>query len=80
MDCDAENTFLYMKDRIKAMDLRGFKKCRVNRAGCFDRCIDGPLLVIYPDDVWYRYIDHNDIDEIINEHIVKGNIVKCLLF
>ena len=44
-----------------------------------DRCQDGPLLVIYPDDIWYRYIDRNDIDEIINEHIVKGNIVKRLL-
>ena len=79
MDRDANNIFLYMKDKIKAMDLRGFKKCRVNRAGCFDRCQDGPLLVIYLDDIWYRYIDRNDIDEIINEHIVKGNIVKRLL-
>ena len=79
MDCDAANIFLYMKNKIKSLNLMGFKKCRVNRAGCFDRCKDGPLLVIYPDDIWYRYIDQNDIDEIISEHILKGNIVKRLL-
>tara|TARA_B100000035_G_scaffold134321_1_gene114307 strand:- start:58616 stop:58858 length:243 start_codon:yes stop_codon:yes gene_type:complete len=79
MDCDAENIFMYMKNKIKALGLRGFTKCRINKAGCFDRCKDGPLLVIYPDDIWYRYIDQNDIDEIISEHIVKGNIVRRLL-
>ena len=79
MDCDAANIFLYMKNKIKSLNLRKKKKCRVNRAGCFDRCKDGPLLVIYPDDIWYRYIDQNDIDEIISEHILKGNIVKRLL-
>lgn len=79
MDYDAESIFTYMKNKIKAMDLRGFNKCRVNRGGCFDRCKDGPLLVIYPDAVWYKYIDNEDIDEIINEHILKGKIVKRLL-
>ncbi|MDC0553221.1 (2Fe-2S)-binding protein, partial [Methylophilaceae bacterium] len=52
---------------------------RINRAGCLDRCKDGPLLVIYPEAVWYKYIDHTDIDEIIDQHLVKGTIVKRLL-
>ena len=79
MDYDAENIFLYMKKRIKAMGLNGHNMNRINRAGCLDRCKDGPLLVIYPEAVWYKYIDHTDIDEIIDQHLVKGTIVKRLL-
>jgi (2Fe-2S) ferredoxin len=52
---------------------------RINRGGCLDRCKDGPLLVIYPEAVWYKYIDKADIDEIIDQHLVKGNIVTRLL-
>ena len=44
---------------------------RINKSGCLDRCSEGPLMVVYPDAVWYRYIDEKDIDEIIESHIIK---------
>ena len=78
-DFGAESIFNYMKQKIKSMSLRGQGKVRVNRGGCFDRCNEGPLLVIYPEAVWYRYVDESDIDEIINEHIVGNRIVERLL-
>ena len=40
----------YAKDRIAALGLKGRGKVRINKAGCLDRCDEGPVLVIYPDD------------------------------
>ena len=51
---------------------------RINQAGCLDRCEEGPCVVVYPEAVWYTYVDQSDIDEIIEEHIVHGRIVERL--
>lgn len=74
----AEAAFDHMKSRIKALKLSGRGKVRVNRAGCLDRCSDGPLLVIYPAAVWYHFDTPEDIDEIIESHIQQGRIVERL--
>lgn len=68
----------YAKDRIAALGLKGKGKIRINKAGCLDRCDQGPVLVVYPDDVWYTYVDHEDIEEIIQEHLVHGRVVERL--
>ncbi|MBK9674988.1 MAG: (2Fe-2S) ferredoxin domain-containing protein [Betaproteobacteria bacterium] len=68
----------YAKDRVKALGLAGKGKVRVNRAGCLDRCEEGPVLVIYPEAVWYTFVDRSDIDEIIDRHVVGGEIVERL--
>jgi (2Fe-2S) ferredoxin len=68
----------YAKDRIKALGLSGAGKARINSAGCLDRCELGPVLVVYPEAVWYTYVDEEDIDEIIAEHLVHGRVVERL--
>jgi (2Fe-2S) ferredoxin len=68
----------YAKQKIKELNLSGKGKIRVNVAGCLDRCEEGPVLVVYPDAVWYTYVDKEDVDEIISEHLVNGRIVKRL--
>ena len=68
----------YAKDRVKALKLSGKGKVRINTAGCLDRCEKGPVLVIYPEAVWYTYIDQDDIDEIITEHLQNGRVVERL--
>jgi len=68
----------YAKQRIKALGLSGRGEVRINKAGCLDRCEEGPVLVVYPEAVWYTYIDNSDIDEIIDRHIVGGEIVERL--
>ena len=75
----AEENFNYMKSKLKSLNLYGINLSRVNRAGCLNRCKEGPLMVIYPDEAWYRYIDKEDIDEIISQHIINGKKVKRLL-
>jgi len=68
----------YAKERIKALNLAGEGKVRINQAGCLDRCDEGPVVVVYPEAVWYTYVDQHDIDEIIDEHLVHGRVVKRL--
>jgi (2Fe-2S) ferredoxin len=68
----------YAKDRIKQLKLNGPGKVRINQAGCLDRCEQGPVMVIYPEAVWYTYVDTEDIDEIIREHLQNGRVVERL--
>jgi (2Fe-2S) ferredoxin len=68
----------YAKDRIKALGMNGEGKVRMNKAGCMDRCEEGPVLVVYPEAVWYTYVDRGDIDEIIDRHVLRGEIVERL--
>jgi (2Fe-2S) ferredoxin len=68
----------YAKERIKALKLAGRGKVRINQAGCLDRCDEGPVLVVYPEEVWYTYVDRKDIDEIIDEHLRQGRVVERL--
>ena len=70
--------FNYAKERVKALGLAGKGKVRINRAGCLDRCESGPVLVVYPEAVWYTYVDKSDIDEIVERHLLNGEIVERL--
>lgn len=79
MDKGAEAAFDHMKTRVKQLNLNGEGKVRVNRAGCFDRCGEGPLLVVYPQAIWYTFIDNEDIDEIIESHLINGKVVERLV-
>ena len=75
---DAEGVRDYAKQRIKELGLSGRGKVRINSAGCLDRCAEGPVIVVYPEEIWYTYVDKSDIDEIIEEHIMNGRIVERL--
>ena len=68
----------YAKKKVKALGLAGEGKVRINQAGCLDRCDKGPVLVVYPEAVWYTYIDREDIDEIVTEHLQHGRVVERL--
>jgi (2Fe-2S) ferredoxin len=68
----------YAKQKIKQLGLSGQGNVRVNMAGCLDRCDEGPVLVVYPDETWYTYLDKEDVDEIIQEHLVSGRVVERL--
>jgi (2Fe-2S) ferredoxin len=68
----------YAKQRAKALKLSGPRKARINMAGCLDRCASGPVMVVYPEGVWYTYSDEKDVDEILNEHVANGRIVERL--
>ena len=75
---EAQAGFDRCKSQVKAAGLAGPGKVRVNKAGCLDRCAGGPVAVVYPDNVWYTYVDAHDIDEIVESHLSKGQVVERL--
>lgn len=68
----------HAKQRVKALGLAGPGGVRINTAGCLDRCAEGPVAVVYPEGVWYTFVDREDIDEIIDSHLVAGRVVERL--
>ena len=78
-DHRAQEGFDRCKSQVKAADLSGRGKVRVNKAGCLDRCAAGPVAVVYPEAVWYTYVDASDIDEIVESHLKNGQVVQRLL-
>lgn len=77
-DCGASKLRTYAKDKAKEAGLAVPGGVRINTAGCLNRCELGPVMVIYPEAVWYSYVDQEDIDEIIDEHLVNGRVVERL--
>ena len=75
----AQVAFDRCKARVKEAGLAGAGKVRVNKAGCLDRCAEGPVAVVYPEGVWYTYVDEDDIDEIVESHLKHGRVVDRLL-
>ena len=74
----AQAAFDRCKSQAKSLGLLGAGKVRVNRAGCLDRCAGGPIAVVYPEGVWYSYVDADDIDEIVTSHLRDGVVVERL--
>ena len=74
----AQAAFDRCKSQAKAQGLLGAGKVRVNKAGCLDRCAAGPVAVVYPEGVWYSYVDAADIDEIVESHLKNGQVVERL--
>lgn len=75
----AQAAFDRCKSQAKSQGLLGAGKVRVNKAGCLDRCAGGPIAVVYPEAVWYTYVDLDDIDEIVQSHLRDGVVVQRLL-
>jgi (2Fe-2S) ferredoxin len=77
-DHGANDMRAYAKDKVKSLGLSGEGKVRINQAGCLDRCELGPVMVVYPEAVWYTYVDKSDVDEIVEEHLRNGRVVERL--
>jgi (2Fe-2S) ferredoxin len=77
-DHNPQPCFDRCKQRVKAAGINGPGGVRVNKAGCLDRCAGGPVAVVYPEAVWYTYVDQHDIDEIVQSHLIEGNVVERL--
>jgi (2Fe-2S) ferredoxin len=76
---NAQEGFDRCKAKVREAGLAGPGKVRVNKAGCLDRCAGGPVAVVYPEAVWYTFVDADDIDEIVESHLKNGKPVERLL-
>jgi (2Fe-2S) ferredoxin len=77
-NCGSQKLQEYAKKRVKALGLAGPGHVRINKAGCLERCEEGPVIVVYPEGIWYTYVDESDIDEIVESHLRNGKIVERL--
>ena len=67
-----------LKEEIKAQGLES--EVNVIRTGCFGLCALGPIMVVYPEGAFYSRVTPEDVPEIVSEHLLKGRIVKRLLY
>jgi len=67
----------YMKSQVLKA---GLDDVRVNRAGCLGVCMQGPIMVVHPEGVWYCNLNQENVDRIIEEHFKSGRVVEDLVF
>ncbi len=65
--------------RMQTRERLGKTTVRVNKAGCLAQCGHGPMVVVYPDNVWYAGVTVEDVPDIIEQHLVHGRPVERLL-
>ncbi len=75
---NSEKIIEKLKEEIKAKDLEN--EVNVVKTGCFGLCSLGPIMIVYPEGCFYSMIKPEDIPEIVEEHLLKGRIVKRLLY
>ena len=75
---DVEKFVKVLRDGARAAGRQ--QDVRINKAGCFSQCGHGPMLVVYPDDVWYAGVQESDLKEILDSHIIGGAPVERLRY
>jgi (2Fe-2S) ferredoxin len=78
IDGDGLGVHARLKEAVKAAGLAD--RVRVNHSGCFSQCGNGPMVVVYPDAVWYAAVTPADADEIVSSHVVEGEPVERLRY
>ena len=78
VDADAKGLHGRLKQLVNDAGLSS--RIRVNNAGCFGQCGHGPLIVVYPENVWYAGVRPDDADQIFNEHLVGNRPVERLRY
>jgi (2Fe-2S) ferredoxin len=81
MNSGAEALHAHAKATCHARGLKGL--VRINKAGCLDTCAQGPAVVVYgaadpPEGVWYTLTTIDDVNQVIDQHLVAGNVVERL--
>ena len=72
----SEEILNLMKEEIKRRGLN--KKIRINKAGCLDQCAKGVSIVVYPEGVWYGRVTKEDVQEIVESHLIENQPVTRL--
>jgi (2Fe-2S) ferredoxin len=75
---DTEGYVKAMRAEIARAGLH--ERIRINKAGCFSQCGNGPMIIVYPEDVWYTGVQPEDLQEIVQSHLIGGKPVARLLY
>lgn len=75
---DTESFVKYLRGQVAKAGLHG--EIRVNKSGCFSQCGNGPMIVVYPENVWYAAVKAEDLPELVESHLIGGEPVGRLLY
>jgi (2Fe-2S) ferredoxin len=75
---NAKELYRYMKDQCREKGILKKGAIGVSESRCLGRCVEGPVMVIYPQEIWYRCETKQDIDEIIDSYFTNNQVVKRL--
>ncbi|MBR9936483.1 NADH-quinone oxidoreductase subunit NuoF [Oscillospiraceae bacterium Marseille-Q3528] len=79
--CTVSNSQAVYEKMVEEINKAGLQdEIQVVKTGCFGMCKVGPNMVVYPDQVFYTMVQPEDVEEIVQEHLLKGRVVKRLLF
>ena len=76
MRCGAMDIRMQFVKLINTYGLKG--RVRANKSGCLDVCEMGPVVVIYPDNIWYTQVQIEDVDEIFHKSILEDGVIERL--
>ena len=77
-DGDSLAVHAYLKKRVAEANLG--ERVRINHSGCLDQCGNGPMMVVYPENVWYCGVTVDDAREIFEQHLLGGKPIERLLY
>jgi (2Fe-2S) ferredoxin len=79
--CPNEGAAEVCSELRRLISERGLKgTIRINKSGCFDQCGNGPMIVVYPESVWYAHVKPEDVEQIVEDHLVGNKPVERLLY
>ena len=79
--CTSSNSPAIIEALEKEIKLKGLEnEIKVIRTGCFGLCALGPIMIVYPEGCFYSQVKVEDVPEIVEEHLLKGRVVKHLLY
>lgn len=78
VDGDGLGVYSALKKKIAELGLS--KKIRINQAGCFSQCGNGPMVVVYPDNIWYAHVTVGDAEEIVNQHLMEDRPLEHIRY
>ena len=79
--CTSSGSQRILEKLKRELDKQGLsKEVSVVQTGCHGLCALGPIMVVYPEAIFYSMVKEEDIPEIVEEHLLKGRVVKRLVY